>query len=211
MILVVDKTVSVRAVELRNKLHFLGCPCAVCVSREIKNYRPFGAVMTFTDHFDTMISDTAEEFYSFTIGHGFVNSALRAKNYPDEDTAITEAHTFLMRRLGVTDDRLLPFGICVNKAFFLSDGFCEIYGNHVPLTATESLILKYFIAMSSADKPIRSRMIDIYCSADGKPAKTNRMAVHISHINEKCRIHLGSELIIGSKNGYYSTNNLKFL
>lgn len=213
MILIVEKTITHRAEALREKLFSLGCPCAVCVPSRVKEYRPVGLILTFADQFESVYRDINDAYYTIAIGDGFVNSALNATRVPDDDNAILKAHDYLIKKMCFTEENITPFGVVVPPSLFITDGFVEIYGNMVLLTPTESMILKYLIAASHSFEPISAGTLSVFCSADGKDTDSNRISVHISHINSKCAAHFGSNLIVHSPGGGYfslvNTHNMK--
>ena len=209
MILIVDKTITDRASALREKLYSLGCPSAVCSVRDAALYRPFRLIMTFTDVFDTVRREIPDDCRTVTIGNGFVNSALNVSRFSDADRAITAAHEYLMGVFGISHEQIRTFGVMFPPSLFVSDGFIEIYGNMVTLTSTESVILKYLIAMSDEKSPVRTQTLELYCTSDGKITPSNRVAVHISHINSKAAPYFRGELIVRSGGGYVSAVNAR--
>ncbi len=206
MILIVDKTISLRAEALREKLFSLGCPCAVCVIKDIRRFPTAELVMTFTDNFDSI--GGCADCHTVFIGKGFVNSALDATRADTADDAITEAHSYLMARLGIGEDRMYPFGIMLSPSLFVSDRFVEIYGNQIILTETESMIVKELVGTSDEKRQIAPEILARFCTRDGNADSTS-VKVHISHINAKCERYFRAKLIRGTRKGYYITVNAR--
>ena len=187
MILITDKTVTRRAEALRERLFSLGCPCAVCASCDIRRYLPAGLMITFTDHFDELRRYPYDSIHTVAIGDGFVNSALNAQRAPDADTAIYSAHSYLMAKMGITEDRILPFGVVPAPGLFVSDGFIEIYGNMIRLTRTEIMIFKYLTGLSSQASPVPPEKIEMYTSLTESSDPRTKISMHISSVNRKVR------------------------
>ena len=205
MILIVDKTVSARAAALRHTLYSLGCPCAVCVPPDMHLYKPFRLILTYADVLGDVRRMPFDSVRALVVGGGFVNSALNAAQYEDEDSAIRAAHAYLMDEMGVTDDRILPFGVMFPPSLFVAQDFIEICGNMVTLSPIESMIVKLTVGASCECSPIAAEVIAEYCSPKQSGASAPSVPVHISHINAKAGRHLASPLILSKKGeGYYS-------
>ena len=209
MVLIVDKTVSLRAATLREKLFSIGCPCAVSSIRDVGKFRPFRMMLTFTDVFDDARRNIASEEFTVAIGSGFVNSALSAVRVPDADDAFSALHRRFITDSGIKPENIHPFGVSLAPYFFVSDGFVEIYGNIVTLTESENMILKELLGVADARHPIPAKTLGLHCFSDSKAGKSNRAAVHISHINAKCEPYLRRPLVKYSHGiGYYPTVTL---
>ena len=207
MILIVDKTVSSRAVTLRETLYSLGCPCAVCVPNEMKSYTPFRLIMTYIDALDDVRHQPYDHVRAIVVGEGFVNSALNASQANDDLAAISASHEYLMNEMGITPDRRLPFGVIFPPSLFVSQDFIEVYGNMVPLTPTEAMIVRLLVGTSAEDRPISADSIARYCFA-GSGSSPDSVPVHVSHINAKTSPHFGSPLIVSKRGcGYFSAVN----
>ena len=208
MILIVEKTITDRAVALRDKLYSLGCPCAVCAPSEMHRYVPFRLIITYIDSLDEVRRMPFDHVYALVIGKGFVNSVLNASQVSDDYSAIMTAHAYLMNEMGITPERMTPFGVMLPPALFVSNDFIEIYGNMVELSPIENMIMKYLIGASCESRPIPASAIAKFCSPAAKTATQSSIAVHISHINSKAEKHFGSHLIRSvSGIGYFSAVN----
>ena len=204
MILIVDKTITDRAAALRESLYSLGCPCAVCAPSDMSDHYPFRLIITYGDVLDEVRRMPFDSIHALVIG-GFANSALNAEQTDGGMTAIRRAHEYLMGEMRITADRVTPFGVFLPPALFVSQDFVEVYGNQVPLSPRENMIVKYLIGATSADTPAPPQCIARFCSPDmTSPARS--VGVHISHINEKIAPHLGGQLFFSIRGkGYFSS------
>lgn len=209
MILVVDKTMSDRAAELREKLFHLSCPCAVCALSEIKENLPAKVIITYSGMLSEVRQRLSDNVFVLVIGKEFINSALNAACCPDETAAVNDALSIHTNTFYASGKPATEFGVMLSPAVFLAYDFIEIYGNMIPLSPTESLVMKYLAAMSDEKHPIPASVIAAYCLSRASEVSSNSVAVHISGINSKARAYYGNSIIRSvSGCGYYSDANL---
>lgn len=210
MILIVDRTMSDRAAELRDAIFRLSCPCAVCALSEIKENLPAKVIITYSGMIDEIRRKTSDDVFVLVIGKEFINSALNAACCPDETAAVNAALRIHTDTFDSCGKPVTEFGVMLSPAVFLAYDFIEIYGNMIPLSPTESLIIKYLAAMSDENHPIPVSVIAAYCLSNGSVVSSNSIAVHISGINSRARVYYGGSIIKSvSGRGYYSDANIK--
>ncbi len=210
MILIVDKTMSDRAVALRDKIFRLSCPCAVCALSNIKENLPTKLIITYYGMLSEIRQKIPDEVFVLVIGRGFINSALNAACCDNESDAVDAAIDAYMRVFAGSGKPATEFGVMLSPAVFLAHDFIEIHGNMIPLSPTEALIMKYLAALSCESRPISSSVIARYCLASGARISSNTVAVHISNINSMVRTYYSGSLIRSVSNrGYYSEANIR--
>ena len=199
MVLVCDSDISERALELREKILKLGCPCAVSKISGISEYLPLKLIITFYDQFDNVRRTPYDNIFVIALGRGFVNSALNAVDAADEDELVVEMKNFLYRDANITSKRKFAFGVVEPKNnIFFSKYFVEIYGRRFVLTSVEYLIFKYLVAFEGTKYYFESEKIAKFCYDNrklGEEILSNKISVHINHINDKIRKANGKPFI----------------
>lgn len=191
MVLVCDSDVSERALTLRQKILKYGCPCAVSKISDISDYLPLKLIVTFYDRFDYVRRTPYDSIFVIALGHGFVNSALNAIDVDNEEELITEMRRYLYKEAGISDKRTFAFGIVEPKNnIFYSKYYVELYGKRIVLTQSEYLIFKYLTAFSGSGYFFEAEKIASFCYDNrklGQKLVSNKISVHINHINEKVK------------------------
>ena len=209
MVLVCDSEISDRALELREKILKLGCPCAVSRISEISDYLPLKLIITFYDRFDDVRRTPYDAIFVIALGRGFVNSALNAVNAVDEDCLIEEMRKYLYKDAGITQKRRFAFGVVDPKNnIFFSKYFLELYGKRFCLTASEYMIFKYLTAFAGTGKYFPPEKVAEFCYDNrklGQELVSNKISVHINHINDKIKKSNGTPFIRAKRfRGYYA-------
>lgn len=209
MVLVCDSDISERALTLREKILRLGCPCAVAKISDISEYLPLKLIVTFYDRFNDVRRTPYDSIFVIALGHGFVNSALNAIDVDTEEELLAEMRRFLLKEAGISQKRTFSFGVVEPKNnIFYSKYFVELYGKRFVLTQSEYLIFKYLTAFSGSGKFFEPGKIASFCYDNrklGRELVSNKISVHINHINDKIKKANGRPFI-GAKRyrGYYA-------
>lgn len=202
MILICDKDISKRAVELQKLLHSLGCPTAISPISDIKSSLPARLFITFCDTFDELRRTPYDSIFAVVIGDGFVNTALNATRAQSVDDALDIARHHLIRLSGLSQSAFYPFGV-LTGGIFIGKYFIELDSKIITPTDTEYLIFKYIYSCSTESDCVDADVIGKYCSR-AATLNSNAVAAHISNLNRKSMDTCGKRIIFSKRHkGYY--------
>ncbi|MBR4959984.1 MAG: hypothetical protein IKY52_03715 [Clostridia bacterium] len=205
-----DKYVSARALELRNRILDMGYPCAVSFYPYATDHlRPVLCILTFQDAIDIIRSSPLDDIPALVLGSGFINSLFQAEQFPTEDAMLARMEEILFAYLG-TEKRIyagtpvyyLKKGFSVNELQIFYRMTC------LKLTEREQRILKLILY---APEEIHSfRRIEAYTFpypyAENILNVTNTISVQISSINRKAARYTARKFLKyrreGNREGY---------
>ena len=199
MLLVMDKSVSARALELRNRILDMGYPCAVSFYPYAADHlRPVLCILTFQDAIDVVRSSPLDDIPALVLGSGFVNSLFQAEQFTTEEAMLARMEEILFTYLG-TEKRIyagvpgyyLPKGFSVNELQIFYRITC------LKLTEREQRILKLILY---APEAIHSfRRIEAYTFpypyAENIMNVTNTITAQISSINRKASMYTARKIL----------------
>ena len=199
MILVCDRTVSERAMRIRERMLACGLPAAVSALSSIREYLPVRILITFTDVFDDLRRMPYGHIFCVAVGDGFVNSALNAVRVGGEE-ALPAA---VLRRLALDERDDPAFGIHLTPEIFRGPGFYEIRGHTVLFTRIEERI---FLCLALAGNRCVSveNLRAFSLPGDREKRTEGAIAMHVCNLNAKLAPALGERPIREKRYyGYY--------
>ena len=212
MILVCDRTISERALRLRERMLKSGYPAAASAFSHIREYRPVKLIVTFGDAFDELRRTPNGDIFAVVIGTQFVNSALNATRVTGEEEAFRVIRESLIRIMGIPGNAVDEFGIFLTPALYWSGYFAELRGRKLELTKTERMIFLYLYVMTDEAHPANVQKIIWFCYPANKQSldgAENRIAAHITNINAEADGRFLSKLIrVRRGAGYYADHTV---
>lgn len=196
MILVCDRTGSVRAARIRAELYSAGCPAAFAEISEYRTSRPARLIVTFTDVLDALRQTPMDDLFAVVLGEGFVNSALNAERLADPAALTETVRRHLYRQAEIDGKKITAFGVFGHPGVFFAKDFFEIRGNRIVPTRAEYMIFKYLMSDIDSGRCIPPGQIQRFCYPSNKlDDESAAIAVHVSNLNRKAEEACGLRII----------------
>lgn len=205
MLLVMDKTVSARALELRDRILEMGFPCAVSFPPyAVDHLRPVLCILTFQDAVGIVRQSPLDDVPLLTYGEGHVDSLYNAVIFPAEENMLQEMERIVFTYLQ-TEKQLL-FGI---PGYYLKNGFSvnalQIFYGMISLDLNEREKRLLRLLLYTPDLPNSCRRIEAYTFpypyCEDIQDIQNTIAVQISNINRKAIRYADRRIIRYQKSG----------
>ena len=205
-----DKSVSSRALELRNRILEMGFPCAVSFPPFAADHlRPVLCILTFQDALGIIRHSPFDDVPALACGEGYVNSLYHAELFPSTEAMLQKMEHYIFEYLHT--EKKLYFGI---PGYILPSGFSinrfQIYYRmfSLELTEREKRILR--LILYTPDIPQSYRRIEAYCFPypyhENPYDAVNTIAAQVSTINRKAVKNAGKKILryqgTGKDNGY---------
>lgn len=209
MVLVMDKTQSVRALELRNRILEMGFPCAVSFPPyTVSHLRPVVCILTFHDAIDVVRRCPLDDVPALVLGEGFVNSLFHAEVFAEEEAMLARMEEYIFAFLGTKKEEYFGF-----PGYILSGGFAvtklAIYYRLFPLVLTEREKRIFLTILSAPAHPHSYRRIEAYAFPYPYREHTyeieGTISSQISAINKEAMAKTGRKMIrysTGQEDGY---------
>ena len=194
-----DKSVSTRAKELRNRVLEMGIPCAVSFPPfAVEHLKPVVCILTFQDAVDTIRRSPLDDVPVFACGHGFVNSLMHAELFPDIPAMLSRMEEYLF---GVLHTEKTWFaaseGYVMPSGFIITERQIYYHAFSLDLTRQERWILQ--LILCAPEQRHSYRRIEAYCFsypyADFISDIANTITVQISTINKKAVQACGRKIL----------------